>query len=200
MWSSVGSDPPGDLDPSVTINLQRPYWVTGLDIWNYNEPGLTAIGVSDMRISYSTNGVDFFALDSGNDDGRYRLAEAPGTTDNSAQFVCVGGPILAAYIRFDQMAPHGDPDGKQRRGLSEVRLHGVSVQIAADFDDDGDVDGVDFAHLQTCLGASGIPNDDPECQNAKLDQDEDVDQLDLGILMDCFSGPETTADPLCVDQ
>lgn len=57
----------------------------------------------------------------------------------------------------------------------------------ADFDQDGDVDQSDFAHLQTCytppaahVGAS--------CTNADFTGDTAVDQVDLQVFLNCMTG------------
>jgi hypothetical protein len=62
------------------------------------------------------------------------------------------------------------------------------------------VDQADFGHLQTCLTGSGGGPVTPECEDAVLDGDTDVDALDLDIFLSCISGagmpPE---DPSCLD-
>ncbi len=67
----------------------------------------------------------------------------------------------------------------------------------ADFDGDCDVDQEDFGHLQVCLSGPSIPQDDPECQDAKLDADNDVDRDDFVIFEGCLSGADVPADPAC---
>lgn len=66
-----------------------------------------------------------------------------------------------------------------------------------DFDLDGDVDQADFGHLQRCMTGVNNPQDDPDCQAAKLDGDGDVDQDDFGIFQSCISGSDVPADPGC---
>ena len=71
---------------------------------------------------------------------------------------------------------------------------------AADFDNDGDVDGSDFDHLQACATGPEIPLDDASCADADLDLDNDVDQEDFGHLQECFTGmgvPQNN--PACAD-
>ncbi len=69
----------------------------------------------------------------------------------------------------------------------------------ADFDRDGDVDQEDFGHFQACLTGPALPQNDPDCQDAKLDGDSDVDQTDFSIFRGCVSGPNLSADPHCAD-
>ena len=61
--------------------------------------------------------------------------------------------------------------------------------VRPDFDRDGDVDQVDFGHLQRCLTGPGIDQPDPVCADTLLDQDEDVDVDDFAIFQGCISGP-----------
>jgi len=70
--------------------------------------------------------------------------------------------------------------------------------LRADFDRDGDVDMTDFAHLQLCLSGTDVPQNLPECQNAKLDSDDDVDQADVALFMGCLSGPDQPAKGDCL--
>lgn len=76
--------------------------------------------------------------------------------------------------------------------------------IAADFDDDGDVDADDFAFLQLCFtGQNGGILLPPgiDCSCADLDKDQlDVDQTDLTYFELCASGPGIPAEIGCADQ
>ncbi|MBP7936091.1 MAG: DUF2961 domain-containing protein [Phycisphaerae bacterium] len=67
---------------------------------------------------------------------------------------------------------------------------------AADFDQDGDVDSDDFAHLQLCLSGRGQPYESG-CDNADLDVDSDVDADDLAAFLPCVSGTDAPANPGC---
>ena len=62
---------------------------------------------------------------------------------------------------------------------AEVDSSGCSFAVAADFDHDGDVDLADFAHMQTCFSGEE-PQLDPECLDARLDIDTDVDKSESG--------------------
>jgi hypothetical protein len=66
-----------------------------------------------------------------------------------------------------------------------------------DFDGDGDIDMIDFGHIQTCLDQSGLPQNAPECIDTRLDTDNDVDQQDLAIFLNCLSGAGVLGDPAC---
>jgi hypothetical protein len=69
----------------------------------------------------------------------------------------------------------------------------------ADFDRDGDVDLEDFGRFQACLSGSYVPQNDPNCENARLDGDTDVDQADMTRFLHCLTGPEIPANPDCAN-
>jgi hypothetical protein len=53
------------------------------------------------------------------------------------------------------------------------------------------VDASDLQHLQGCTTGPNVPQNAPNCVDADLDGDGDVDQSDFGILQRCFSGDGT---------
>jgi len=71
------------------------------------------------------------------------------------------------------------------------------VSVRPDFDGDGDVDMVDFGHLQRCYSGAAVPQNLPTCQAAKLDGDDDVDLNDFAIFQGCLSGAGVIANPNC---
>lgn len=66
-----------------------------------------------------------------------------------------------------------------------------------DFDLDGDVDQQDFGHLQACFSGMYVPQNEPRCRDALMDEDYDVDQTDFQVFLRCLSGPDAMADPRC---
>lgn len=66
-------------------------------------------------------------------------------------------------------------------------------RIPGDFDADGDVDQVDFAHFQACRSGAELEKNDPACIDAHLDGDSDVDLEDLGIFQRCIGGADVPA-------
>lgn len=75
----------------------------------------------------------------------------------------------------------------------------VDIQtLPPDFDGDLDVDLDDFGHLQYCFSGPGITQNDPVCQDARLDVDLDVDQDDFRILLACLEGANIVPDPACL--
>jgi len=76
---------------------------------------------------------------------------------------------------------------------------GCPVPVPCDFDGDSDVDQTDFGHLQRCFSGSAVIQEDPVCQDARLDLDGDVDVYDVSIFRRCLSGPGVPGDPHCAD-
>jgi hypothetical protein len=110
--------------------------------------------------------------------------------------VLAGQPLV-----FERMA---EPDRIRfdvSLGAGEVGVYRlVPAPLApADFDGDGDVDLKDFGHFQVCLTGANMPQDDPDCQDAKLDGDTDVDDADAAVFQGCMSGASIPADPDCAN-
>lgn len=80
-----------------------------------------------------------------------------------------------------------------------VDANGCSSKINTDFDGDGDVDLADFAHLQACLKGTNVVQNDPACQDTKLNEDTFVDQADVDLFIRCMSGSHVFANPACAD-
>jgi len=75
----------------------------------------------------------------------------------------------------------------------------VPCDFDGDFDGDFDVDQSDFGYFQACFSGLGVPQEKPDCLEARLYEDEDVDQSDVGIFRDCMSGANVPGDPECAD-
>jgi hypothetical protein len=58
---------------------------------------------------------------------------------------------------------------------------GCPLPPKADFD--GDVDQADFGHLQTCRSGANVQQNIAGCQDARLDDDADVDAEDIAIFI-----------------
>ena len=99
-------------------------------------------------------------------------------------------------------------NGINPNGQAEAWL--ARLGVAADFDDDGDVDSDDFDALEDCWTGPAIPYSSSSLPDhctmaadtdgfipADLDRDHDVDLVDFGMLQRCFSGANRPADPLC---
>jgi hypothetical protein len=84
--------------------------------------------------------------------------------------------------------------------------------LAADFDQDCDVDADDLARFNACLTGPGLLYDPanlpanchqtPDASNhipADFDHDGDVDQTDFAKLQRCYTGPNISPPPDCLD-
>jgi len=120
------------------------------------------------------------------------LCDCPANPGSSDSFIDSNPPVgLVFYSAF-----------AYDRGIPSYAAP-ISASIwmsgPGDFDGDGDVDQVDFGHLQTCFSGPYVPQTDPGCRNAMLDYDNDVDSEDFAIFQACFSGSNVLADPSCAD-
>ena len=81
---------------------------------------------------------------------------------------------------------------------SPIDADGCSaLNIPGDLDRDGDVDLSDFGLFQTCMTGSSVPQDDPQCDGAKLNGDAVVNFSDLLIFRQCMSGAGILGDAGC---
>lgn len=66
----------------------------------------------------------------------------------------------------------------------------VESSVAADFDEDGDVDLSDFGYFLGCYNGPNHPPAQSGCEPADLDDDGDADLADFGLFLPCFNGPD----------
>jgi uncharacterized lipoprotein YddW (UPF0748 family) len=92
-----------------------------------------------------------------------------------------------------------DPGAVVSQRTVTVNLTVLPPPIPGDFDGDYDVDQNDMARMQVCLSGSTVPQDDPNCQDAKLDGDSDVDQDDMQRFIGCLSGPGVMGNSNCLN-
>lgn len=95
------------------------------------------------------------------------------------------------YWRIDEVNTYGTTTG-DTWSFTARRYKG-------DFDNDGDLDQMDFGLMQACLSGPSIPQLDAACQPARFDGDSDVDQDDLAVFQSCMSGPDIAGDPDCAN-
>ncbi|UCD28411.1 MAG: immunoglobulin domain-containing protein [Planctomycetota bacterium] len=74
----------------------------------------------------------------------------------------------------------------------------LTMTVLGDFDVDTDVDQEDFGHLQACRTELLVPQQDPACIDALLNDDEFVSMTDVNIFLGCMSGANIPADPSCM--
>jgi hypothetical protein len=83
--------------------------------------------------------------------------------------------------------------------MASVTLSVNIPSMAADLDDDGDVDEDDLALFLGCASGPAMPHDGtPTCTQADFDNDGDVDQDDFGVMQRCLSGAGELPDPACM--
>jgi hypothetical protein len=73
------------------------------------------------------------------------------------------------------------------------------LEAPADFDDDCDIDQVDFATFRTCITGPNAGPPGVGCQEVDLDGDLDIDQVDFGIFQQCLSGEKIAVDTDCTN-
>jgi len=86
-------------------------------------------------------------------------------------------------------APQGQPPGRADDAGKAYIIFGRDTGDPADFDDDGDVDLVDFITFQLCFVGSNNPRA-PGCARPDLDRDSDVDLADFLIFQQHFTGSQ----------
>ncbi len=125
--------------------------------------------------------------------GGYSLSGTIGQPDASAASALTGGDLTLTG------------------GFWGTTLPACTSFVPADFDQDCDVDGDDFAAFEACLTGPEVFYDPqalpPGCNFTPvgnliapdLDGDGDTDQLDFGLFQRCYSGPNILADPACAN-
>ncbi len=108
--------------------------------------------------------------------------------------------IVGILDQEDAIATDGFKDGYYLYLMDYDGTHfylpGLNL-APADFDQDGDVDSDDFAHLQACYTENGTTAT-PDCRDADLTRDLYVSSQDLDLFEKCHSGPAVPADPDCL--
>jgi GH25 family lysozyme M1 (1,4-beta-N-acetylmuramidase) len=69
--------------------------------------------------------------------------------------------------------------------------------VPGDFNADGHIDGTDTNFFVGCITGQDTGITNPDCTETDLDNDDDVDQEDFGILQRCYSGALNHPDPYC---
>ena len=138
---------------------------------------IQATGTAPLSYRWQKNSVD---LDDG---GHYS-----GVTTNTLTVSDVDQADVAAY-RCEVTSPYGSATS------NEADLTIISV----DFDEDGDVDLDDFAHLQVCLGIENVSLSNPDCADADLSSDNNVSVADLQEFIGCVNGSGMPPASGCLD-
>lgn len=135
-WWSFPFD---DTNPAqITIDLNDNYVLSTVQVWNYNEGGVTVRGSRNIEIYVSQDGnplnlVKLFSNGTGlhdNGTGDFLFPEAPGEgtyTGFELDMSGVTNATLLANVRLVQFMPIDSYDNSAGVGLAEVQFGGVLV-------------------------------------------------------------------------
>lgn len=184
------------VDPSFMI------YVDEVEVRLLETPPVPALQLSANEILVSahvgTNAAptSFTIRNAGADSLSYTITDdaswldevpASGTSSGEADTIQVNFST-AGLVGLQHTAAISITSPEATNSPQTINVNLVFTSVQADFDSDGDVDQVDFGHLQECLSGVGITQASPTCQDALLDEDPDVDQDDFLILQQCMSG------------
>ncbi len=166
--------------PLPPPDVTAPAPVTNLSLTRYaNAIGLQWTNPATPDYAGALVRVKTTGFPSGPTDGTLVIDQpgAPGSAEGVEQGGLARGTYYYAVFAHDEVPNH-----------APAALATASV-LPGDFDGDGDIDQVDFGHLQTCLGPDGAAHP-PECRDADLSLDHDVDAQDFGLFLPCMGGAE----------
>ena len=148
--------------------------------------------------------------------GQFGVADISGaaTLDGTLSISLIGGFIPSLGDSFEVMTfssragefskieGQGVGGGTGLRFIPNYSTDCLVLEVVAtvppDFDEDGNVDDVDFAHFEACFSGPTVAYTG-DCSNADFDTDNDVDQTDFGVFQRCYSGENNPADPDCAN-
>jgi len=184
---SLGAPPP-QIEVEPTLYEYILDWGNGLHL---PEDSFTVSGLSGSApLNYTISGDAAWLTVSPADGVSYGEADAITITYD------VAGLTLGHYVGT---IPVTDAAATNNPQTVTVDLWVLPPAKPCDFDRDGDVDQHDFGHIQVCLSGASNPQNDPDCQDAKLDGDNDVDADDVALFLGCVSGPDNPSDPACLE-
>ncbi len=107
----------------IEYAFDQSYKVRQMLVWNYNgEEFLTALGLKDVTIEYSTDGVSWIPLT-----GVPVFEQAPGTPDYTRNTTVNFGDVVARKVRITAKSNWGESPLFNKFGLSEVRFMHIPV-------------------------------------------------------------------------
>ena len=133
------SFPFNETNPAqLTVNLNDPYVLSTIQVWNYNEAGVTVRGIQNVGIFVSpdedpTNLVKLLTDGTGAHDngaGDFLFPEAPGANDYTGFEVDLSGVTnasLLSNVRLVQLVPVDSYDNSAGVGLAEIQFGGILV-------------------------------------------------------------------------
>jgi len=184
-YDTIAWQEQGDAVVSWNIGaVDEPSMLTATLVWNAHYTALGGIELNNLDLGVMRDSSEIGKSDSAIDNVEHvhMLLNDPGTYTLEIRYV-------------SQETDDVDPEPF----AISYRLEPVDYTAYApvDFNEDGYVDDTDFSHFQDCATGPNIPQDVPDCQNAKLDGDNDVDQSDFAVFQRCYSGSDHEADPGC---
>jgi hypothetical protein len=109
----------------IEYTFDKAYKVRQMQVWNYNgEEILTVLGLKDVTIAYSADGVGWTPLD-----GVRTFEQATGTSDYAANTIVDFGDVAAKKVRIAAASNWGASPIFNKYGLSEVRF--LHIPVAA---------------------------------------------------------------------
>jgi hypothetical protein len=193
-WTHTVGGPYIDRGHGVAVDPGRNVYATG-EFWETVDfdPG----PLVDLHTSAGNEDIFVTMLSS---DGSYQWARTLGGSSldhgQHATADANGGVIAVGTFRSYDFGVDFDPGCE----LDEhhVHIYGipdtfimklVCVEPTADFDDDGDVDLLDFARFQVCFTGEGPAVCRGGCNRFDLDPDDDIDLFDFAAFTALLNGP-----------
>ncbi|MBN2181940.1 MAG: discoidin domain-containing protein [Sedimentisphaerales bacterium] len=134
MWSTADGEP---LPAWIQYEFDKPYQLHEMLVWNYNGVSfLASLGLKDVTVEYSTDGVNWTLNDSVS-----VFNKSTGTDDYSANTMVPFGDVTAKYVKITVNSNWGG-EFFTMYGLSEVRFLYIPVSARLPNPDDG-TNGVD---------------------------------------------------------
>jgi hypothetical protein len=132
MWATVE----GETFPSwVQYEFDKSYYLHETLVWNYNgESFLTALGLQDVLVEYSTDGVDWIINDSVS-----VFNKATGSDDYAANTTVPFGEVPVRYVKITATT-NWSGNALGIHGLSEVRFFYIPVSAREPNPEDGATD------------------------------------------------------------
>lgn len=110
----------GAANSTLNFDLGKPYEVSGIYLWNYNEKnGYNSRAVKDVAISYSVDNSAFVPL------GMFTFEMAPGKDDYRGETIPFGKAVKARYFRWEIKSNYR---GGEMSGIAEVRFANAVVR------------------------------------------------------------------------
>ncbi|MBN2183420.1 MAG: discoidin domain-containing protein [Sedimentisphaerales bacterium] len=140
MWVTVENE---TLPAWIQYEFNKTYKLDQMLVWNYNGASLlTGLGLKDITVEYSTDGVDWILNDSVS-----VCNQAPGANNYAATTTVPFGGVAVKYVKITATANWFD-NLMTQYGLSEVRFLYIPTNARNPVPDDGATD----VAIDTSLG------------------------------------------------